>query len=109
MKIEKLRIQRFIVFTEASISHLPNMCVFLGANGSGESTLFDLFRFFSERQKNNVKTAINKRGWFKKAVSGEQTRDVGISERLSPEAEELFWLHKKKVLPPLKSPLRTMI
>ena len=69
MKIEKLRVQNFKVYQDTEIRDLPNLCVFLGANGSGKSTLFDVFGFLSDSLKNNVKTALNKRGGFKEVYS----------------------------------------
>lgn len=69
MKIEKLRIQNFKVYKNAEIKDIPNLCVFLGANGSGKSTLFDVFGFLSDALKNNIKTALNKRGGFKEVYS----------------------------------------
>lgn len=69
MKIEKLRIKNFKVYQDTEIKDLPNLCVFLGANGSGKSTLFDVFGFLSDALKNNVKTALNKRGGFKEVRS----------------------------------------
>lgn len=69
MKIEKLRIQNFKVYKDTEIKNIPNLCVFLGANGSGKSTLFDVFGFLSDALKNNIKTALNKRGGFKEVYS----------------------------------------
>ncbi len=69
MKIEKLRIKNFKVYKEAEIRDLPNLCVFLGANGAGKSTLFEVFGFLSDALKNNVKTALNKRGGYKEVYS----------------------------------------
>ena len=42
MKIEQLRLKNFRVFKELHINDLPNMAVFVGANGTGKSTLFDV-------------------------------------------------------------------
>ena len=76
MKIEKIKIKKFKLFKDVEILDLPNMCVFLGANGSGKSTLFDVFGFFSDALRNNVKTAINRRGGFKEVISRDQTGDI---------------------------------
>ena len=62
MKIEQLVIRNFKVYKEVEIKDLSSMCVFLGANGSGKSTLFDVFGFLSDSLRENIKTAIAKRG-----------------------------------------------
>lgn len=69
MKIEKLRVKNFKVYQDAEIRDLPSLCVFLGANGFGKSTLFDIFGFLSDCLKNNVKIALNKRGGFKEVYA----------------------------------------
>ncbi len=76
MKIEKIKIKNFKVFQDIEISSLPNMCVFLGANGTGKSTLFDVFGFLSSALKSNIKTALNQRGGFKEVFSRESTGDI---------------------------------
>lgn len=52
------------------------MAVFLGANGTGKSTFFDVFRFLSDALRNNVKTAINNRGGFKEVITRNETGDI---------------------------------
>ncbi len=88
MKIEKIKIKGFKVFKDAEIRNLPNMCVFLGANGSGKSTLFDVFSFLSDCLKNNVRSAINKRGGFKEVISREETGDIEFEIKFRNETEQ---------------------
>lgn len=64
MKLEKIKIKRFKVFKDIEIKDLPNMCVFLGANGTGKSTLFDLLGFLNDSLKNNIKIALDRSGGF---------------------------------------------
>ena len=85
MRIEKLRIKNFKVFADTEINDLPNMCVFLGANGVGKSTLFDVFGFLSEALKNNVKSAINNRGGFKEVISRNQDGDIEFEVKFRNE------------------------
>lgn len=85
MRIEKLRIKNFKVFVDTEINDLPNMCVFLGANGVGKSTLFDVFGFLSEALKNNVKTAVNNRGGFKEVISRNQEGDIEFEVKFRNE------------------------
>jgi len=76
MKIEKIRIKNYKVFKDTEIKNLPNMCVFLGANGVGKTTLFDVFGFLSEALKSNVKAAINNRGGYKEVISRDGDGDI---------------------------------
>lgn len=76
MKIEKISIKNYKTLKNVEIRDLPNMCVFLGANGTGKTTLFDVFGFLSDSLKNNVKTALNKRGGFNEVLSRESNGDI---------------------------------
>lgn len=78
MKIEKIKIKNFKVFQDVEIRDLPNMCVFLGANGVGKTTLFDVFGFLSSALRNNVKTALNQRGGFKEVISRDGEGDIAF-------------------------------
>jgi predicted ATPase len=76
MKIERIRIKRFKVFKDVEIRNLPDMCVFLGANSSGKSSLFDVFAFLSDALRDNITAAFNARGGFKEVVSRDQSGDI---------------------------------
>ena len=65
MKIESIRIKNFRVFHNVTIKNLPNLCVFIGANGTGKTTLFDVFGFLNDALIHNVRSALAKRGGFK--------------------------------------------
>jgi predicted ATPase len=69
MKIESIRLKNFRLFREVSIDHLPNCCVFVGANGTGKTSLFDVFRFLRDALTYNIKQALAKRGGFQEVVS----------------------------------------
>lgn len=90
MKIEKIKIKNYKVFKDIEIKDIPNMCVFLGANGVGKSTLFDIFGFLSESLKTNVKVALNKRGGFKEVISREQKEVISIEQHDDIEFEIKF-------------------
>lgn len=78
MKIEKISIRNFKVYRNTELKDLPNMCVFLGANGTGKSTLFEIFGFLSDALKGNVKTAMNKRGGYKEVYSRNGEGDIEL-------------------------------
>ncbi|MBP1673037.1 MAG: hypothetical protein H6Q25_852 [Bacteroidetes bacterium] len=86
MKIEKLRIKNFKALQDVEIKDLPNLCVFLGANGTGKTTLFDVFGFLSDALKNNVKTSLNKRGGFNEVISRDASGDIEFEIKFRNDA-----------------------
>jgi len=62
MKIESIKLKNFKAFKDAEIKNIPNFCVFIGANGSGKSTIFNLFEFLKDALTSNVNTALAKLG-----------------------------------------------
>ena len=74
MRIESIEIKNYRVFKhvqigDANSAPLPNMSVFVGANGSGKSSLFDVFGFLRDALIGNVHSALQKRGGFKEVRS----------------------------------------
>lgn len=88
MKIESLKIHNFKVFKDAEITNIPNMAVFLGRNGVGKTTFFDIFGFLHDCLNSNVKSALAKRGGFKEVVSREQAGDIKFVIKFRPSANE---------------------
>jgi predicted ATPase len=64
MKMETIRLKNFKSFRELELKNLSNLAVFVGANGTGKTTLFDVFGFLSDALKNNVRQALQRRGGF---------------------------------------------
>ena len=62
MKIESIRLKNFKAFKDTEITDLPNFCVFVGANGTGKSTIFSVFGFLRDAFTTNVNTALSKMG-----------------------------------------------
>ena len=62
MKIESIRLKNFKSFQDAELSDLPNFCVIVGANGTGKSTIFQVFEFLRDAMINNVNVALVKLG-----------------------------------------------
>ncbi len=69
MKIEALRVKNFKAFKEIKLTNLPAISVFIGANGTGKTTLFDVFGFLRDALQDNVRVALQKRGGFKEVVT----------------------------------------
>jgi predicted ATPase len=62
VKIESIRLKNFKAFLDVEITNLPQFCVFVGANGTGKSTLFSVFGFLRDAMTSNINTALVKLG-----------------------------------------------
>lgn len=80
MQIERLKISNFRVFKDVVIDGIQPLAVFVGANGTGKSTLFDVFGFLRDALQDNVHVAITRRGGF---------REVRSRDALGPIAFEV--------------------
>lgn len=69
MKIESIRLKNFKTFRDVHLRDIPPFLVVVGANGTGKSTLFDVFGFLHDCLKSNVRQALDKRGRFKEVMS----------------------------------------
>lgn len=69
MKVERIRLKNFKAFRDVTLEGISPYTVFVGANGVGKSTLFDVFGFVRDCLKENVGAALNRRGGFKEVVS----------------------------------------
>lgn len=69
MRIESIHIQNYKVFKDSVVKNLPKMSVFLGQNGSGKTTFFDVFGFLSDALQHNVTIALNRMGGFSEVIS----------------------------------------
>ncbi|GHT80693.1 ATPase [Betaproteobacteria bacterium] len=69
MKIESITIKNYRLFRDVHITDIPPLCVLVGANGTGKSTLFDVFSFLKDALTQNVGNAIAKRGGYKEVAS----------------------------------------
>jgi len=62
MNIEYIRLKNFKAFKDAEMREIPRMCVMVGANGTGKSTLFSVFGFLKDALTENVHVALTKLG-----------------------------------------------
>ena len=62
MKIESIRLKNFKSFKDADLSDLPNLCIIVGANGTGKSTAFQVFQFLRDAMASNVNAALARLG-----------------------------------------------
>jgi predicted ATPase len=78
MKIESIRLKNFRMFQNVTLDKLPNCCVFVGANGTGKSSLFDVFGLLRDALTYDVKQALAKRGGFVEVVSRDTSEPIEI-------------------------------
>ena len=71
MKIERIRLKNFKTFQDVTLENIPAFCVVIGANGTGKSTLFDVFGFLKDCLTYNVTTALQTQGGFNEVISRE--------------------------------------
>jgi predicted ATPase len=83
MKIERIKIKNYKVFQDVEIDNLPELAIFIGANGGGKTTLFDIFGFLRDALKENIRYALLNRGGFKEVISREQTGLIEIELQFS--------------------------
>ena len=62
MQIERIRIRNFRAFKDVEMREIPRLAIFVGANGTGKSTLFSAFGFLRDAMNTNVRTALSKLG-----------------------------------------------
>jgi predicted ATPase len=69
VQIESIEIKNFRLFRATRLTHIPRLCVLVGANGTGKSTLFDVFSFLKDALAMNVGKAVSRRGGYKELAS----------------------------------------
>ena len=88
MQIESLHIQNFRVFRDVEVKHLPQMAVFLGQNGAGKTTFFDVFGFLHDCLNRNIRSALAMRGGYQEVVSREVDSDMHFEVKFRPSPED---------------------
>lgn len=87
MKIEHLHVRNFRVFRDITLADIPSFAVFVGANGTGKSTLFDVFGFLRDALQSNVHTALAKRGGFREVVSRQELGPIVFEIKFRDRAD----------------------
>lgn len=88
MRIESIRVHNYRVFQDVKVEDIPNMAVFLGMNGVGKTTFFDIFGFLHDALQTNVKVALAKRGGFNEVISRGQDGDIEFEIKFRPSEED---------------------
>ena len=118
-RIEYLRVKNYRALKDLEMKDIKPLTVLLGQNGSGKSTVFDVFAFLSECFSIGLKKAVDKRGRFRELrtrgsnepivieIKYRENKDsslityhLAINENLTGayvEEESLAWRRGKKV------------
>ena len=88
-QIEGIEIRNYRLFRHLILSDLPRMTVVVGANGTGKSTLFDVFTFLKEALTENVSVAVARRGGFRELVSRDSTGPIELTIKFRESGRRL--------------------
>ena len=78
MHIESIKLKNYKSFRDTEMPDIPGFCVIVGANGTGKTTLFDVFGFLKDCLVYDVKRALQARGGFKEVLSREADKNESI-------------------------------
>ena len=65
VRIESIRLKNFRALKDVELKDIPPFCVFVGANGTGKTTIFSVFSFLKSAMEKNVTTALGQLGGSK--------------------------------------------
>ena len=80
MQIESIKLKNFKAFKNVHLTNIPPFMVVVGANGTGKSTLFDVFGFLHDCLQSNVRQALSARGRFREVLSRGASEDSILIE-----------------------------
>ncbi len=87
--IESLEIKNYRMFRHVTLKDLQPMTVVIGANGTGKTTLLDIFTFLQDSLQQNVSAAVAKRGGFGQLVSRGERGPIEITVKFRNESRQL--------------------
>lgn len=102
MQIESIVIKNYRLFRDAKLENIPRLCVLVGANGTGKSTLFDVFSFLKDALSMNVGKALAKRGGYREVASrgfAHEPIELTLQFRLEITGRERLVTYVLKIAP----------
>ena len=79
MQIESMTIKNYRCLRNIVLDSLTRVTAVVGANGSGKSSLFDVFTFLKDALAQNVASAVARRGGYCELVSRGQAGPIEIA------------------------------
>ncbi|MEH2060226.1 MAG: AAA family ATPase [Nostoc sp.] len=87
-RIEEISVKNYRVLQNITLKDIKPFSVFLGPNGSGKTTFFDVIGFLSDCLTTNVRKALEKRGRFQEVISRDcQGQEIEIIIKYKVESE----------------------
>ena len=78
MRVHSIRVKNFKSLRDVQIRDMPGFVVFVGANGTGKTTLIEVFSFLKDCLKDNARTAFDGRGGFDQVRSRGARKDETV-------------------------------
>jgi len=78
MRLTSIRLKNYKAFKDTEVSKLPCFCCWVGANGTGKTSLFNLFKFLKMALTTNVNEAVDELGGFAEVQSREAKDPIEI-------------------------------
>lgn len=78
MRLTSLRVKNYGCLADLEIRDIPPLAIFVGANGTGKSTLFDVFAFLRDALRDDVRVAVANRGGFEAVRTDGQNGPIQI-------------------------------
>ena len=90
MRLQSLRIKNYGCLADFELQEIPPLAIFVGANGTGKSTLFDVFRFLSDCLRDDVGVALGRRGGFEavRTIGGHGPIEIELSAHQTAESSD---------------------
>lgn len=88
MQITQITLKNFRAFRDVEMRNIPRFAVLVGANGTGKSTLFQVFGFLRDAMTTNVSTALSKLGGSRgidEVRSRDSEGDIQIELKFRPD------------------------
>ena len=94
MQIENIAIKNYRCLRDIVLDSLTRMTIVVGANGSGKSSLIDVFAFLKDALTQNVAAAVAHRGGYHELVSRGQAGPIEITVKFRERGGHLatYWL-----------------
>lgn len=68
MELTGIHLTNFKMFRDVKLDRMTRYAVFVGANGAGKTSFFDVFGFLKDCLQQNVRAALAKRGGFREVL-----------------------------------------